>query len=103
MQIHIDGELAEPFFTAINEAPFSEEFKKLFINEVLTAPGLRFGASGILGFFDGSDISAIGGSADQFVTRARISGPGELMIAALRALRCPPEVECGHGSESPTS
>jgi hypothetical protein len=90
MRIHIDGELAEPFFEAINDAPFSDAFKASFINEVLTTPGLRFGASGILGFFDGADITAIDGFTDEFVTRARLSRPANSWLPHFGHFVVPP-------------
>ena len=94
MQIFIDGEGAEPLFDAIKAAPFSDSFKQLFIDEILTAPGLRFGAFGILGLFDGSDIAAL--ETGDFVTRTKLSRAGELMTSALRALRCGTEDERSH-------
>jgi hypothetical protein len=94
LQIFIDGEGAEPLFDAIKEAPFSPAFKQLFIDEILTAPGLRFGARGILGFFDGAGMEALG--TGDYVSFTKLSRAGELMAAALRALRCAAEDESGH-------
>lgn len=94
MEIHTNGELAEPFFEAIKEAPFSAKLKELLIDEVLTTAALRFGEAGFLGFFDGRDIAATG--TGDFVIRAKPSRAGELMIAALRALCSPSEDESRH-------
>jgi hypothetical protein len=91
MQIFIDGEGAEPLFDAIKAAPFSSAFKQSFIDEILTTPGLRFGALGILGFFDGAGIVALG--TGDYRSLTKLSRAGELMTAALRALRCSTEDE----------
>lgn len=99
MEIHIDGELAEPFFDAIKEAPFSESFKVAFIDEVLTTTGLRFGRPGFIGFFDGSDMITL--ETGDLSVRARPSRAGELMMAALRALSTPTKDESSHLDTSP--
>ena len=51
MRIFIEDNETAPLFEAIETAPFSPAFKAAFIDEILSAPGLRFGAAGILGFF----------------------------------------------------
>ena len=94
MEIHIEAKGCDPLFDAINSGPFSDKFKASFINEILTTTGLRFGGAGILGFFDGSDIVATG--TGDYITRARLSRAGELMVAALRALSGASEVQSRH-------
>jgi hypothetical protein len=98
VQIFIDGEGAEPLFQAILAAPFSERFKQSFINEILTAPGPRGGLLCCLGLFNSAGIEAL--PTSDHVTRTKLSRSGELMIAALRALASPTEVESGHSIPS---
>ena len=84
MEIHVDGEGAQALFDAIEAAPFSPEFRKSFIDEILTAPGLRFGCPGVKGFFDCADMTA--DQTGDWTVRSRLSPVGERMVAALRAL-----------------
>ena len=86
MEIHIEFEGCDPLFEAINAAPFSDGFKASFISEILTSPGLRFGGSGINGLFDGTDMTTSDTETGDLFVHARLSGSGELMAAALRAL-----------------
>jgi len=98
MQMFIDGEGAEPLFDAIKAAPFSPEFAQSFIDEILTAPWLRFGGPGFEGFFDCRDMAALGGEASDLLVRVRLGRAGKLMISALRALTSSPEEERGHAT-----
>jgi len=84
MEIHIEFEGCDPLFEAINAAPFSDAFKASFIDEILTTPGLRFGATGIQGLFDGRDVTA--GQTGDLLVHAQLSRTGEAMAAAIRAL-----------------
>jgi hypothetical protein len=89
MRINFDGELVEPLFDAIKASPFSASLKALLISEVLTAPGLRWPSPGYLGLFDSRDIAtSVAGDA---TIKVKLAGPGERMLAALRALCAPAE------------
>jgi hypothetical protein len=101
MQIHIDGEGAQSLFDTIEAAPFSEGFRRSFIDEILTAPGLRFGAPGVQGLFDGSNMTTV--ETGDLTVHARLSRAGELMVAAIRALTLSPENGTAHVENSNAS
>jgi len=84
MEIHSDYEEVEPLFDAIRSAPFSDSFQQLFINEILTSPGLRFGNASVKGVFACSQMTTT--EAGNLLVRVRLSREGEVMVSALRAL-----------------
>jgi hypothetical protein len=97
MEIHIEFEGFDPLFDAINSAPLSDTFKASFINEILTAPRLRFCSTGVNGLFDGSDMTTT--ETGDLHVQARLSRTGELMVTALRALTCSSGEKSGHSDD----
>ena len=88
--IHFDGELVEPLFDAINGSPFSDSLKRLLIGEILTTPRLLLGGCRSLSFFESADVTT-SDTGDARI-RLQLTGPGEAMLAAFRAL-------CGHPAD----
>lgn len=94
MEIHSGFEYCDPLFLAIKASPFSETFKALFIDEILTTPGLWFGSASVNGIFDCSDIAT--SETGNLLVKVRLSRFGELMTSAFLALSCATEEKGGH-------